>query len=169
VTRLEPLIDVLVHGQDIALPLGRPRAVPVDAATTAATRVWTVGWPLRTAFAARRRLAGLRLVATDVDWSVGEGDEVAGPIDALLLLLTGRTAALGRLAGPGVARLPAREAEPGRIGQAAAMTTPEPNETVQQSLPEPRDIALEMETPEQAADLEAQSDSAKGTDETTTD
>jgi hypothetical protein len=49
------------------------------------------------------------------------------------------------------------------------MTTPEPNETVQQSLPEPRDIALEMETPEQAADLEAQSDSAQGTDETTTD
>lgn len=43
------------------------------------------------------------------------------------------------------------------------MTTPEPNETVQQSLPEPEDIALELETPEQAADLAAQSDSAKGT------
>jgi hypothetical protein len=49
------------------------------------------------------------------------------------------------------------------------MTTPEPNETVQRSLPEPDDIALEMETPEQAADLEAQSHSAKGTDGTATD
>ena len=49
------------------------------------------------------------------------------------------------------------------------MTTPEPNETVQQSLPEPRDIALEMETPEQAADLEAQSAGGTGADESTTD
>jgi hypothetical protein len=32
------------------------------------------------------------------------------------------------------------------------MTTPEPGS------PQPRDIALEQETPEQAADLEAQSD-----------
>jgi hypothetical protein len=37
------------------------------------------------------------------------------------------------------------------------MTTPEPNVPVERSLPEPRDIAFEMETPEQAADLEAQS------------
>jgi len=36
--------------------------------------------------------------------------------------------------------------------QADRMTTPEPK------APQPRDIALEMETPEQAAELEAQSD-----------
>ena len=45
------------------------------------------------------------------------------------------------------------------------MTTPEPNEPVDRSLPEPRDIALEQETPEQAAEMEAQSDSAAGTEE----
>ncbi len=38
------------------------------------------------------------------------------------------------------------------------MTAPEPDEPVERSLPEPRDIALEMETPEQAAELEAQSE-----------
>jgi hypothetical protein len=38
------------------------------------------------------------------------------------------------------------------LGQARIMTTPEP------ATPQPRDIALEQETPEQAADLEAQSD-----------
>ena len=32
VSPLEPLLDVLVHGQDVAVPLGRPRAMPVDAA-----------------------------------------------------------------------------------------------------------------------------------------
>jgi hypothetical protein len=39
------------------------------------------------------------------------------------------------------------------------MTTPEPE------TPQPRDIALEQETPEQAADLEAQSDAEDSTRE----
>jgi len=106
VTPLEPLLDILVHGQDIAVPLGHPRRMPVDAAAVAATRVWTMGWPLSTAFRARARLRGLELVATDVSWSAGEGARVEGPIQALLLLLTGRTALIDRLAGDGVGRLP---------------------------------------------------------------
>jgi hypothetical protein len=58
-------------------------------------------------FAARRRLRGLRLVATDTDWSAGAGDRVEGPVGALLLLLTGRTAAAtAQLSGPGTTRLP---------------------------------------------------------------
>jgi len=44
------------------------------------------------------------------------------------------------------------------------MTTPEPNETTAPaSLPEPRDIALEMETPELAEEMEAQSSPEVGT------
>jgi hypothetical protein len=38
------------------------------------------------------------------------------------------------------------------VRQAPSMTTPRPQD------PQPRDIALELETPELAADLEAQSD-----------
>lgn len=92
------VLDVLVHGQDIAIPLGRELPVPPDAATAAATRAWTMGWP----FWAQRRLRGLRLIATDVDWAAGHGDPLNGPIDALVLLLTGRTAvAAPRLTGPG--------------------------------------------------------------------
>jgi len=95
------LFDTLVHAQDIALPLGRELPMPPEAAAAAATRVWTMGWP----FWARRRLRAVRLVATDVDWSVGAGADVTGPIDALLLLLTGRTVVLPRLTGAGLAHV----------------------------------------------------------------
>jgi uncharacterized protein (TIGR03083 family) len=105
VTSLEPLLDVLVHGQDIAVPLGRARTMPVEAAAAAATRVWTVRWPMSTVFSARRRFRGLRLVATDTAWSAGEGALVEGPVQALLLLLTGRDAQRDRLGGDGAARL----------------------------------------------------------------
>lgn len=94
----EPLLDVLVHTQDIALPLGRHHAMPVDAARAAADRVWSMPFPFR----ARRRLRGVALVADDVAWRAGDGPEVRGPVEALLLLLTGRSAALDRLRGPGL-------------------------------------------------------------------
>ncbi len=104
VSHLEPLLDVLIHGQDIAVPLGRSRAMPVDAAATASTRVATMPWPMSATFP---RLRGLRLVATDVHWSAGAGETVEGPIQALLLLLTGRTAGQDQLSGPGTRRLAA--------------------------------------------------------------
>ncbi|GAA0803317.1 maleylpyruvate isomerase family mycothiol-dependent enzyme [Spirilliplanes yamanashiensis] len=101
VTPVEPMLDVIVHGQDMALPLGITRPVPPAAAAVAATRAYTRSFP----FFARRRLAGLRLVATDHEWTVGDGRTVEGPMGALLLLVTGRSAAVAQLRGPGVAAL----------------------------------------------------------------
>jgi uncharacterized protein (TIGR03083 family) len=96
------LFDVLVHVQDVALPLGVDHPMPLDAARAALDRVWSMGWP----FWAKRELRGLRLEATDVDWAVGDGPAVRGRAQALLLLLTGRAAAaLPALDGPGAARL----------------------------------------------------------------
>jgi uncharacterized protein (TIGR03083 family) len=101
------LFDTIVHIQDVAVPLGLSVSMPLDAARQGADRVWRMGWP----FWARHRLRGLRLTAVDVDWSAGEGAEVRGPVQALLLLLTGRTeAALPQLNGPGAARLAAAAA-----------------------------------------------------------
>jgi uncharacterized protein (TIGR03083 family) len=104
VTHLEPLIDVLVHAQDIARPLGRTHPMPLDAAAAAADRVWPDLWPFRP----RRHLAGLELVATDHPWRAGSGQRVEGPLASLLLLLTGRSAAVPELRGPGVATLTGR-------------------------------------------------------------
>ena len=61
-----------------------------------------MGWP----FDANRKLAGLRLTATDTDTDVGAGSEITGSAVALLLLLTGRTATVtNELHGTGVTRL----------------------------------------------------------------
>jgi len=93
------LFDVIVHSQDIAIPLGRAFPVPVEYTREGLDRVWAMGWP----FNARRRLAGRRLTATDTDWTVGAGPEISGSALSLLLLLTGRTAAArSDLAGAGV-------------------------------------------------------------------
>jgi uncharacterized protein (TIGR03083 family) len=99
------LFDLLVHGQDIAVPLGVDLPVPPEAAAAGATRVWSMGWP----FWAKRRLRGMRLTATDVQWTVGSGAEISGPIRGLLLLLTGRTStAAPLLSGDGAAQLAGR-------------------------------------------------------------
>lgn len=90
------LFDVPVHVQDVAVAVGSAHPMPLDAARAGVERVWRMGWP----FHARRRLRGRRLVATDSDWTAGEGEEVRGPTAALLLLLTGRDgAAAPHLAG----------------------------------------------------------------------
>jgi uncharacterized protein (TIGR03083 family) len=106
---LEVLTDLLVHGCDVAVPLGRGYPVPSGAALASVTRVWSAPWHLRGAFPSRRRYAGFRLVATDSAWSAGKGETVTAPIEVLLLLLAGRdSAALPRLDGEGAPALRAR-------------------------------------------------------------
>jgi uncharacterized protein (TIGR03083 family) len=104
ITTLDNLLfDTLVHVQDVAFPLGLVLPMPLQAARAGAERVWRMGWP----FWARRQLRGVRLTATDVDWAGGDGAGVRGPVQALLVVLTGRSAAvLPQLSGPGVDRVP---------------------------------------------------------------
>ncbi|GEL26718.1 hypothetical protein PSU4_56720 [Pseudonocardia sulfidoxydans NBRC 16205] len=103
------LFDTIVHVQDVAIPLGHDVAMPLDGTLAGLDRVWRMGWP----FWARRRLRGLRLVATNAEWVAGEGAQVRGSAGALLLLVTGRTeTVVPRLTGPGVARLADRAARP---------------------------------------------------------
>ncbi|WP_051022293.1 hypothetical protein [Nocardia pneumoniae] len=95
------LFDTMVHGQDIAIPLGRDIAVAPTAAAAAADRAVQFGWPVW----GRHRLDGIHLSATDVDWEYGNGSEIRGPIAAILLLITGRTATLDQVTGDGIERL----------------------------------------------------------------
>jgi len=56
----------------------------------------------------KRRIAGLRMMATDTDWSYGTGPEVSGPMVAVLMAMTGRQPPLNRLSGDGVDTLRSR-------------------------------------------------------------
>jgi uncharacterized protein (TIGR03083 family) len=88
ITDLEPLIDILVHNQDICRPLGIDHPMPPDAAAAAATRVLSTPRPIRR----WKPPHGMLMVATDIDWAYGSGDEVRAPMRSHLLALTGRQA-----------------------------------------------------------------------------
>ena len=86
----DPLTDVLVHGQDIAVPLGIQRVMPLPAAVIAAERLWNMGFP----FNARKRFPNVTFTAIDADFSVGEGEVVRGPIQDIVMTLSGRRSGL---------------------------------------------------------------------------
>lgn len=48
---------------------------------------------------------GVRLVATDLDWSTGAGAEARGTAEALLMVMGGRRGVARELTGPGAHRL----------------------------------------------------------------
>jgi uncharacterized protein (TIGR03083 family) len=96
--------EVMVHGEDIRRPLGARGEHPAEHLTTLAEMYKKTGAPLR----AKKRLAGLKLEATDVDWSTGDGPEVRGPCMSLILAMVGRTGALDDCEGPGVETLRSR-------------------------------------------------------------
>lgn len=97
------LVDGLIHHQDIRRPLGLLREVPADRLAEALPFA-RVAPPIR----AFRRARGLRLVATDLDWSSGSGPVVEGPAEALLMAMAGRADAVGELSGPGAPTLAGR-------------------------------------------------------------
>lgn len=96
------LVEEVVHGEDIRRPLRIVRRYQPEAVERA------LRYQLRTSVSmggARQRVDGLRLRATDADIVVGDGPEVRGPALSLLLVASGRTAALTDLDGPGLGRL----------------------------------------------------------------
>jgi uncharacterized protein (TIGR03083 family) len=96
--------EALIHGEDIRRPLFVIREYPAASVTRAAD--FYKGSNLLTG--TKKRIAGLRLRATDAEWSTGDGPEVTGPAISLLLAMTGRAAAVKDLSGDGVKTLAAR-------------------------------------------------------------
>lgn len=93
--------EIVVHGEDIRRPLGLKHQPP-EAALVAVADSWKNSNLL---IGSKRRIAGLRLQATDAEWAHGDGPEVSGPLLSLILAMTGRKAVHPDLSGDGVAEL----------------------------------------------------------------
>ena len=98
------LSEAFLHGEDVARATGKSVSTSPEVLVAVAdyARATT---PL---LHGKERSAGLRLRATDVDWSAGDGREVSGPAGSLILAITGRSAALADLSGDGLETLRSR-------------------------------------------------------------
>ena len=97
--------DVTIHHEDIRRAVGlAPHVVPAERMKFSLSTLHKDFGPLK----AKKRSKGLRLVATDVDWTEGEGPEVRGPGLSLLLAMGGRRAGIDECEGDGVAVLRTR-------------------------------------------------------------
>ena len=100
----DALLDVLVHGQDIARPLGRVRPMRPDRVLPALEHSVGSIW-----YGGPKRFKTVRLVATDIEWIGGTGtDEIRGTAGDLLLVATGRSTGLDSLSGTGVGTIRAQ-------------------------------------------------------------
>ena len=102
--KLSWLGETIVHSEDVRRPLGIGHSYPADAVRD----VMGFYAGSNTLIGTKRRIAGLRLRATDQDWTHGEGALVEGPLLDLLLAATGRAAGCDALAGDGVGTLRSR-------------------------------------------------------------
>jgi uncharacterized protein (TIGR03083 family) len=104
IPKKEGFVDHLIHQQDICRPLGLSRSIDPDRLVAALDAMPAIGGFVK----AKQRMRGLSWKATDVEWSFGDGPEVSGPAEALILLASGRSAPLDEVSGSGVGQLKER-------------------------------------------------------------
>ncbi|MFI5285783.1 MAG: maleylpyruvate isomerase family mycothiol-dependent enzyme [Candidatus Dormibacteria bacterium] len=96
--------EAVLHGEDIRRPLGIEHAYAPKALVVAGNFITGgIGF-----LGGKRRSTGLKLTASDAEWTHGDGLEVSGPFASILIALTGRRAGIADLSGDGVATLTQR-------------------------------------------------------------
>lgn len=93
----------VIHGLDLAVPLGIGRRVPQERLRVVLQAI--TGPRALRHFAAD--LTGIELRADDIDWSFGSGEQVSGLAQDLALVLCGRKLPPGHLHGAQAGRLTA--------------------------------------------------------------
>jgi uncharacterized protein (TIGR03083 family) len=96
--------EVVAHTEDITRPLGLAHTPAPEALVACLDMYKKANFPV----GAKKRIAGLRLSATDIDWAYGDGPEVTGPAMSLVMVMAGRPAGLDGLEGAGLAQLTGR-------------------------------------------------------------
>ncbi len=102
--------EMMIHQQDVRRPLGLNREIPEDRLTRILDISLTRSGSMTLVPASRKNSQGLRFVATDMAWSSGEGEEVRGTGEAILMAISGRRSAVDDLEGSGANVLASRMA-----------------------------------------------------------
>lgn len=90
--------EIVVHGADIRRPLGLEHQYAEGVLAAVADSYKKTNLLI----GSKRRIAGLRLRASDCEWVHGQGPEVRGPLVSLILAMAGRKGALDDLDGDGL-------------------------------------------------------------------
>jgi uncharacterized protein (TIGR03083 family) len=102
---LSMLEDIIIHSLDIRRPLRRAHAVSARRMNSVATDLWASHF-----FPGHKLFRDLRVMAIDSDWCAGDGPIVTGPIESLVLVMSGRLSDLEKLEGEGITRVRERAA-----------------------------------------------------------
>jgi uncharacterized protein (TIGR03083 family) len=100
------LVDLLVHEQDIRIPLDQKQDIDMES-----LRLIFTHWEPKEYNLGERitgiatRISGLKFIMTDLNITKGEGLEIIGKAQDVLLTVVGRTVALDKLNGNGLAVL----------------------------------------------------------------
>jgi uncharacterized protein (TIGR03083 family) len=93
------MTDTMIHTQDIRRPLGLGGGF--DERSMRAALVFLTEHKMATTLVDRKPLDGVKLSPTDLDWSWGDGAEITGSAEAIMMALASRPAALADISGPG--------------------------------------------------------------------
>lgn len=90
--------EVLVHTTDVSDAVGRPLDLPVAHYVTGLEYMKDV----QPVLGCKKRIADLKLNATNADWTTGDGPTVEGDAKHLLSAMAGRPSSMDALTGEGV-------------------------------------------------------------------
>ena len=97
------IMDVAVHTQDVRRGLGLDGELDPEVLRYGLD--WVTTHKQRKIHVPEKDIDGLKLEATDIDWSWGTGAAVSGPAEAILMAINGRDVR-SELDGDGVSQLP---------------------------------------------------------------
>lgn len=93
------MTDTMIHSQDIRRPLRLDGGFDDQSMRTALD--FLTGHRMATTLVDRKPLEGVKLSPTDLDWSWGDGAEITGTAEAIMMAMANRAVAMADISGPG--------------------------------------------------------------------
>ncbi len=96
------MTDTMIHTQDIRRPLGLDGGF--DDKSMRSALDFLTEHKMATTLVDRKPLEGIKLSPSDLDWSWGDGAEITGKAESIMMAMANRPSAMADISGPGAAR-----------------------------------------------------------------